>query len=162
MKKIYAILVLLTVSVAALAQSGRELYNKYSDTKGTEAVYISSAMFRMIGKLPDVEMNDEDVNFSKIVKSMSGFYILNVTAPATKSALQADVKKLIKSGKYELMMEAKEDGEIMRMYTAGDQKTVISFVMIAEEDDELDFICFDGKMDRAEMENLIAKAAQDD
>ena len=93
MKKLYAILALLTLSLTALAQGGRELYSKYSDLPGMEAVYISPAMFRMIGKIPDVELGDEDINFSSIIKSMTGFYILDTENPRHAAALLDDVNK---------------------------------------------------------------------
>lgn len=160
MKKLYTILVLLTLSVTALAQNGRDIYNKYSDKPGMEAVYISSAMFRLIGRIPDVEFQDGDVDFSPLIKSMSGFYILNTTDPAIGESLYADVNKFVQSGHYELLMECKENGEVMRMYTVGDPKTVNSFVMLSQEANEVSFISFDGKMDRAEMENLLAQAAE--
>ena len=160
MKKIYAIVVLLTLSFTALAQGGRELYNKYSDLPGMEAVYISPAMFRMIGKIPDVEFNHEDINFSSIIKSMNGFYILSTENPKHSAALLADVDKYIKTGKYELLMEAKDDGEAVRMYTVGDEKTVTSFVMVSQEKDEVSFISFDGKMDREKMGEMIAKSSE--
>lgn len=160
MKKLYTILLLLTLCVTALAQNGRDLYNKYSDKSGMEAVYISPAMFRLIGRIPDVEFQDGEVNFSPLIKSMTGFYILNTTDPAIGASLYADVNKYVQSGHYELLMEAKENGEVMRMYTVGDQHTVTSFVMLAREGDEVSFISFDGKMDREQMENLLAQAAE--
>lgn len=159
MKKIYSILVLITLSLTALAQGGREIYSKYSDLPGMEAVYISPAMFRMIGKIPDVELGDEDIDFSSIIKSMTGFYILSTENSKDAAALLDDVNKFIKAGKYELLMEAKDDGEATRMYTMGDEKTVTSFVMVSHEKDEISFISFDGKMDREKMGELIAKSA---
>ena len=159
MKKIYSILVLITLSLTALAQGGSELYSKYSDRPGMEAVYISPAMFRMIGKIPDVELGDEDINFSSIIKSMTGFYILSTEKSEHAAALLDDVNKFIKAGKYELLMEAKDDGEATRMYTVGDEKTVTSFVMVSHEKDEISFISFDGKMDREKMGEMVAKSA---
>ena len=161
MKKLFAIVVLALLSVAALAQSGRDIYNKYSDEAGVSSVYISPAMFRLIGKIPDIEMEDSKVNFSSIIKSMSGFYIISSENPDLADMLYTDVKKYIQKGDFELLMEAKEDGEVMRMYTAGDDKTVTSFVMIAREDTEVSFIAFDGKMNREELEVIIAEAAAD-
>lgn len=161
MKKLYTLLVLLTLSVTALAQNGRQLYNKYSDAPGMEAVYISPAMFRMIGKIPDVEFQEGEVNFSSVIKSMTGFYILTTSEALVRDALSADVEKYISSGQYELLMETKENGSVMRMYTVGDEKTVTSFVMISKEADEVSFISFDGLMDRAEMEDLMAKMAKE-
>lgn len=159
MKRFYIILVLLTLSVTALAQNGRSLYNKYSDLPGMEAVYISPAMFRMMGKIPDVEFQDGNVNFGPVIKSMSGFYLLNATDPKVGADLYADVKKFIDKGEYELLMEAKENGEVARIYSVGDEKTVTSLVMLAQEGSETAFISIDGQMDREELENILAQAA---
>ena len=118
-------------------------------------------MFRLIGQIPDVEFKDAEVDFSPIIKSMTGFYILTITAPEHREALAADVNKAVSSGKYELLMEAKDNGEVVRMYTVGDQKTVTSFVMLSQEASEVSFISFDGKMDRDKLEELMAQAAAD-
>lgn len=160
MKKIYAMMVLLSLSLTAFAQGGRDLYEKYSDLPGISAVYISPAMFRLIGKIPDVELQDESVNLTPLIKSMSGFYILSTEDRATSESLYADVKKFVKSGRYELLMETKDDGQVLRMYTVGDEKTVESFVMVTKEDSEVSVISFDGKMDREQMENILAEAAR--
>jgi len=160
MKKIYAMMVLLSLSLTAFAQGGRDLYEKYSDLPGISAVYVSPAMFRLIGKIPDVELQDESVNLTPLIKSMSGFYILSTEDRATSESLYADVKKFVKSGRYELLMETKDDGQVLRMYTVGDGKTVESFVMVTKEDSEVSVISFDGKMDREQMENILAEAAR--
>ena len=160
MKKIYAMMVLLSLSLTAFAQGGRDLYEKYSDLPGISAVYISPAMFRLIGKIPDVELQDESVNLTPLIKSMSGFYILSTEDRATSESLYADVKKFVKSGRYELLMETKDDGQVLRMYTVGDEKTVESFVMVTKEDSEVSVISFDGKMDREQMENILAETAR--
>ena len=160
MKKIYAMMVLLSLSLTAFAQGGRDLYEKYSDLSGISAVYISPAMFRLIGKIPDVELQDESVNLTPLIKSMSGFYILSTEDRATSESLYADVKKFVKSGRYELLMETKDDGQVLRMYTVGDEKTIESFVMVTKEDTEVSVISFDGKMDREQMENILAETAR--
>ena len=159
MKRIIIILALLSLSLTAFAQSGKQLYSKYSDLPGVEAVYVSPAMFRLIGRIPDVEFKDEDIDFSPMIKSMTGFYILETEDPKVSADLYADVQKFVNSGKYELLMEAIDNGEVVRMYTVGDEKTVTSFVMLAREKEEVTFITFDGKMDREQMENILADAA---
>ena len=153
-------MVLLSLSLTAFAQGGRDLYEKYSDLPGISAVYISPAMFRLIGKIPDMELQDESVNLTPLIKSMSGFYILSTEDRATTESLYADVKKFVKSGRYELLMETKDDGQVLRMYTVGDEKTVESFVMVTKEASEVSVISFDGKMDREQMENILAEAAR--
>ena len=161
MKRLYAILVMLTVSVAAFAQNGRSLYNKYSDNENVEAVYISPAMFRLIGKIPDVQMEGESVNFGPIIKTLTGLYILSITDEGLAANLAADVNRFIQKGQYEMLMEAKDNGEVMRLYTVGDEKIVNSLVMLAREGTQTSFICIDGDMPRDQLEELIAEAAKD-
>lgn len=161
MKKYIVLTILLGMCLSARAQNGRELYNKFSDSPGMEAVYISPAMFRMIGRIPDVELQDGSVNFSSVIKSMTGFYILNTSDAAVGKLLYDDVNQYVRSGRFELLMEAKDKGSVTRMYTVGDERTVTSFVMLAQDNGEVSFISFDGKMDRQELDNLLAASANE-
>ena len=161
MKKIYILVVMLLVSVTALAQNGRSLYNKYSDAPNVEAVYVSPAMFRLIGKIPDIDVQDESVNLGPIIKSLSGLYILSISDERLAADLADDVNRFIKKGQYELLMEAKDNGEVMRLYTVGDDDIVNSLVMLGRSGGETSFICVDGDMPRDQLENLIAEAAKD-
>ena len=77
MKKIIAIAAAMLLALCASAQSSKSLYNKYSGEKGISAVYISPAMFRLIGKLPELELADEDVDISRIIKSLEGMYFFS-------------------------------------------------------------------------------------
>ena len=63
----------------------------------------------------------------------------------------------MKAGRYELLMEAKDSGETVRMYTLGTETVVNSFVMISVDGEETSFICIDGKMNRDDMEKLLAE-----
>ena len=162
MKQLYIIVAMMLVSISAFAQDGRSLYNKYSDYPNVEAVYISPAMFRLIGKIPDMDMPDEgSVNLGPIIKSLTGLYILSIKEDRIAQDLADDVNRFIKKGQYELLMEAKDNGEVMHMYTVGDDFVVNSFVMLAREADEVNFICIDGTIPRDQLENLIAEAAKD-
>ena len=160
MKQLYILVAMLMLSISAFAQDGRSLYNKYSDSQNVEAVYISPAMFRLMGKIPDLQMNDGSVNLGPIVKTLTGMYVLSITDEALASDLYADVERFIQKGQYELLMEAKENGEATRMYTVGDDQVVNSFVMIARSGDATSFICLDGTIPRDQLEDLIAEAAK--
>ena len=159
MKQLYILVAMLMLSISAFAQDGRSLYNKYSDYDNVEAVYISPAMFRLIGKIPDMEVQDGSVNLGPIIKTLSGLYILSIKGGDIAAQLSDDVNRFIKKGQYELLMEAKDNGEVMRMYTVGDDFVVNSFVMLAHEGDEVNFICIDGTIPRDKLEALIADAA---
>jgi hypothetical protein len=161
MKQLYILVAMLLVSVSAAAQDGRSLYNKYSDFPNVEAVYISPAMFRLIGKIPDMEIEEGSVNLGPIIKSLSGLYLLSIKEDRVAEELAEDVNRFIRKGQYELLMEAKDNGEVMRMYTVGDDFIVNSFVMLARQGNEVDFVCLDGTMPRDQLEALIAEATKD-
>ena len=161
MKKIYAIAVMLLMAVGAYAQSGKTIYNKYSDYKGVSAVYISPTMFRIMGQLPDLDVETSDgekVNIAPLVRSFEGFYLLSVSDKSQAADLKQEVQSMIKSGRFEVLMEAKDSGSTMRIYTVGDDKTISSLVMLAQEDDSVQFICLEGSMNRKDFETLIAKS----
>lgn len=155
MKRIIIIATLLLASMAAFAQNGKSIYQKYSDAENVSAVYISPAMFRLIGKIPDLKLEGEDVNLAPLIQSLSGLYILDSENSRINAQIKADTESFIKGGEYELLMEAKEHGESVRMYTAGTEKIVNSFVMLSIEGEALSFICIDGKMDRESLEKML-------
>ena len=158
MKRIALIAALLLLTISSFAQNGRSIYQKYSDTEGVSAVYISPAMFRLMGKMPELQMEGEEVNLAPLVLSLSGLYLISCEDSAVGKEIIKDAEKFVAAGKYELLLEAKDSGEAVRIYTVGDDKTVTGFVMIAADSSETTFICLDGTMDREELENLLAQS----
>ena len=159
MKRIFILSALLFVTIYSFAQNGRSIYQKYSDSEGVSAVYISSAMFRMIGKIPDLNVEGEDINLAPIIQSLNGLYLIDSENDQINADLRQDVENFVRSGRYELLMEAKESGETVRMYTVGSEKVVDGFVMIAVEGNETTFICLDGKMNREDLNRILAHPA---
>ncbi|MCR4843497.1 MAG: DUF4252 domain-containing protein [Bacteroidales bacterium] len=163
MKKLIIIIASLLVAVSAFGQNAKELYNKYSDLKGVSAVYVSPAMFRMIGKLPDMDMeaeNGEKVNLTPIVKNLSGFYLLDIEDTTVADKLYAEVRHMIDGKKYELLFEAKDNGEVTRLFTNGNGKTVSSIILTTKDGDEFTFMSLEGNMDREQLENILAESAK--
>ena len=160
MKKIITMAFMLLIAVGAFAQEGKKLYNKYSDQEGVSAVYISPAMFKLVGQLPDINVdmaNGEKMDVAPLVRSFSGFYMLSFEQKSAASAeLYKEVTAMVNKGNFELLMEVKDSGSTVRMYTLGDEKTVSSFVCIINEDDETMFFSLEGSMDRSDLEKLIA------
>lgn len=160
MKKLYMLLMALAITVSAFAQSGKEIYRKYSDLPGVSAVYVSPSMFRIIGRLPEFEVEDDSVDLAPIILSMSGFYMLSCEDSKVGDKLYAEVSRLIDKGDYELLMEAKEGGEATRIYSAGSGKEVTSLVMLTRDGDDVTYIGIDGRMDRDKLENILAEVAE--
>lgn len=157
MKRIAILAALLLTTIASFAQNGKSIYQKYSEAEGVSAVYISPSMFRLIGKIPELSVEGEDINLAPVIQSLSGLYLIDSENPKINAELKAEAGRFVSSGRYELLMEAKDAGEIVRMYTVGDDKTVNGFVMIADEANETTFIYLDGKMNRDDLENLLAE-----
>lgn len=160
MKKIITIAIMLLMAVGAFAQEGKRLYNKYSDKEGVSAVYISPTMFKLIGQLPDINVETADgqkMDMAPLVRSFSGFYMLSFDKKSADSAeLYKEVTAMVNKGNFELLMEVKDSGSTVRMYTLGDEKVVNSFVCIINEEDETMFFSLEGTMNRSDVEKLIA------
>ena len=151
---------MLLIAVGAFAQEGKRLYNKYSDQEGVSAVYISPAMFKLMGQLPDINVETADgkkMDMAPLVRSFSGFYMLSFEKKSAASAeLYKEVTSMVNKGNFELLMEVKDDGSTIRMYTLGDEKVVSSFVCIVNEEDGMMFFSLEGSMNRSDVEQLIA------
>jgi hypothetical protein len=158
MKRLFIIAALLLTGIMAHAQDSKSIYNKFSDENGVSAVYISPSMFKMIGKLPEIEIGDygQKVDITPIVNTLKGFYLLNTSDQGIIRRLNSDVKSLLGKGSYELMMEAKQDGETVRFYTDGDDSIVRSFVMMAMDAGSATFISMDGLINRDALERMLA------
>ncbi|MBR4809041.1 MAG: DUF4252 domain-containing protein [Bacteroidales bacterium] len=157
MKRIVILAALLLTTISSFAQSGKSIYQKYSDLEGVSAVYISPAMFRLIGKLPDLTVEGEDINLAPIIQSLSGLYLIDSENSTINASLKAEAERFVKNGNYELLMEAKDSGEVVRMYSVGTETVVNGFVMIADEGTETTFIYLDGNMNRDDLEKLLAE-----
>lgn len=157
MKRLIILFFILLSTLDASAQTGKSIYQKYSGQENVSAVYISSAMFRMIGKIPDLKAGDDEVDLTPIIQKLDGLYLISSVNPSINENLQSEVKRFIANGHFELLMEAIESGEIMRMYSVGNKTTVNSFVMFAIDGAETTFICLDGQMDRDQLEKVLAE-----
>ena len=150
----------LLFAVGAFAQEGKRLYNKYSDTEGVSAVYISPAMFKLMGQLPDINVETaegENVDLAPLVRTFTGFYMLNISKESAASAgLYKEVTAMVNKGDYELLMEVKDSGDTIRMYTSGNDKIVNSFVCIINNEEETMFFSLEGSMNRSDVDKLVS------
>ncbi|MBO7049609.1 MAG: DUF4252 domain-containing protein [Bacteroidaceae bacterium] len=163
MKRITAfVAAIVLLTAGAWAQDGKGIYNKYSDNENVSAVYISSSMFKLMGnKVPNMELGEgSSMNLGSIIKNLNSMYLLDCEDPDLCKEIKADVNKFINKYDFEMLMEIKDKGEVVRVYTAGNEKTVSQFIMTAAEYEAFTFICLDGTMSRADLEKAIAKATQ--
>ena len=135
MKKILsAAIALLIISVSSLsAQNVQKLYKRYSGQKGVSTVYISPVMFKLMKSLPVMEIGEEDVQMAKIIQSFNGMYILDVENPSISQKISEEVKNWLDKGTYEVLMEAKEEGESMKICIRQEKDVIKEFIMFSQE-----------------------------
>ena len=157
MKKIFIAAMLLAITFSAFAQSGKDFYNKYSGKEGVSAVYISPSMFRLMNSIPDIQFDSSDVNLGNIIKTFQGMYILDIENEILAGKLASDVEGLLASGKFELLVEAVDGGERVRIYIVSKGETVTDFLMVAAEKGSTSVISIQGEMPFDELEKIIGK-----
>ncbi|MDE6872251.1 MAG: DUF4252 domain-containing protein [Bacteroidales bacterium] len=157
MKKIFIIAAMILIAATGFAQDGKSIYKKYSDAKNVSAVYISPAMFRMMGRLPDMEVGDGGLNLTPVIRSLTGMYLISSENIDINSDIKKDVESFVNAGSYEILMEAKDDGETIRIYVVSHKDIVTSFVLLAYEKSECTFICLDGQMEQKQLEKLLGQ-----
>ena len=155
MKKIIVTAIAILMAVAMFAQNGESIYRKYSGKPGVTGVYISPAMFRMMGSLPLEEMVDGQ-DLAPLIKQMNGFYLIEVSDAAIAGEVEADVRRLLSSNKFELLMEVKDEGNTVKMMSLTEGDYVKSFVISCIEENETVFICLDGDILKSDLDNFIA------
>ena len=161
MKKISLIIIALMASIAMQAQDYKSLYQKYSDDERVTAVYIPPAMFKLIGKLPEVKIEDNGVDFGPMIKSMTGFYLLQTEDKDLADKIFKDVSKVVNGHKFETLMEVKDKGERVNVFSLGDKNFLKSLLFTAFQGNETTFISIDGLIKRDDVENAIGAAAKD-
>ena len=159
MRKILIIAVASLVCLVAGAQDYKSLYMKYSDNENITAVYVSPAMFRLIGKVPEVHINDGDVDLAPMIKSMTGFYMLQTQDQELGDKIAKDLKKIVDGKRMELMMEVNDKGQKVKVFSIGDKEFIKSMVLTLAKGPEKMFVSIDGLMNRNDLEDAIGQAA---
>lgn len=157
MKKIIIIAIASIISIAsASAQNNKkQIYSDYSGKPGVSAVYISPAMFKLMKAVPDININDQTVNFSRFIRTLEGMYILSIDDPKTASELARDVEKELKYGKHELLMEAVEGNETTNIYVVEKDEIVSDLILLNRDGNSTSYISITGQMPLEEISKMI-------
>jgi hypothetical protein len=148
-------------ALTASAQNYKSLYQKYSDDERVTAVYISPAMFKMIGKLPEVRIEDNGLDLAPMIKSMTGFYMLQTEDKDLAEKISKDIFKVVGANKYETLMEVKEKGQRINILSLGDKDILKSLLLTVFDGGESMFIGIDGLMKREEVEDAVSTVGKD-
>ena len=133
--------------------------SQYRNKQGVDVFELGSLGTAFVKSIFSVSsVNDKDAREAlTMLKGLKGLTIISYedAEPGLKKTIDGKLQKMLKG--VDLLMEAKDNGQTMRMYTLGDEKIVNSFVMLALENDETTFICIDGKMNRKDLEKVLAE-----
>ena len=155
MKKIIILLLAFAVSMVSSAaqNSKKKIYSEYSGKPGVSAVYISPAMFKLIKTV--LEINSQEVNFSRFIKTLEGMYILSTNDPGMASLLAEDAQKELDHGKHELLMETFEGSETTRIYIVQNDSIVSDLVLLSTAGSSISYISITGEMPFEEISKMI-------
>lgn len=157
MKKIIILLLAFAVSMVSSAaqNSKKKIYSEYSGKPGVSAVYISPAMFKLMKTVPDIEINSQEVNFSRFIRTLEGMYILNTSDQDIASRLAKDVESELRYGKHELLMEAIEDNQTTRIYIVQNDSIVSDLILLSRDGHSTSYISITGEMPLDELSKMI-------
>jgi len=112
-------------------------------------------MFKLMKAVPDIEINDQEVNFSRFIRTLEGMYILSIDEPEMASQLVRDVEKELRNGKHELLMEAVEGSETTRIYVIQKDSIISDLVLLARDGSSTSYISITGQMPLEEISKMI-------
>lgn len=150
MKKFALLALTAMMAISMSAQSGKQLYKKYFDNEGMETVHISGFLLRTAGRAATVDLDGKD--FSKFARSLKGLYIITAQTPDTRAALGADIRKIIRKGDLESLMESSSDGQKMMMYINGNDDDVTELAIVTLDEETVTLVSLEGRMSRSEIE----------
>lgn len=133
--------------------------SEFRQYDGVEVVRLGSlATSALRGVVRLASKSDPDAR--EALALMRGIKRLNVLeyedcTPEVRERINQKLARILSDS--ELLMEAKDSGETVRMYTVGSEKLINGFVLLAAEPEEVTFICLDGQMPRDDFEKLIAE-----
>lgn len=157
MKKIIILLLAFAVSMVSSAaqNSKKKIYSEYSGKPGVSAVYISPAMFKLMKTVADIEINSQEVNFSRFIRTLEGMYILNTSDQDIASRLAKDVESELRYGKHELLMEAIEENQTTRIYIVQNDSIVSDLILLSRDGHSTSYISITGEMPLDELSKMI-------
>ena len=148
-----------SVEVPLNKAKANSFYSKWAEKDGVSATYISRSMFKMIRKIPQIQL-DRPVDLTPVIKNLDGLYMLEfnrLQRNTSNGGLRKDIQTILKG--HEKLMERREGEMVTRLFIATDGKTVSSFVMTRMDINSNygQFVCIEGAIPQEEFEKVIAQ-----
>lgn len=150
MKNFRMMLVCVLLVLPLLAQAQQELFKKYSDMKGVSSVYISKTMLEM-----NPSLFTKDIYIGNAASKMNSVQIISTMDDKIKPELLKDIRSLLKSSRYELLMKQKGTVSSSEFYVSRKGDKIKEFIMVTNGATSLKFVYFEGDMTTKDVQNLL-------
>lgn len=150
MKNFRMMLVCVLLVLPLLAQAQQELFKKYSDMKGVSSVYISKTMLEM-----NPSLFTKDIYIGNAASKMNSVQIISTMDDKIKPELLKDIRLLLKSSRYELLMKQKGTVSSSEFYVSRKGDKIKEFIMVTNGAASLKFVYFEGDMTTKDVQNLL-------
>lgn len=114
-------IVLLLSSLAVSAQVAE--FEKYAKAEGTTYACISKAMFNLIGGKASASVPNMDM--AQLVGKINSMQIINCESERACKSIKDDVAKIVKTKRYDMLMQTSEAGSEVKIYINEGQKTSV-------------------------------------
>ena len=146
--KIIGITLLLIFPV--LCQAQKNLFNEYNDMKGVSSVYISKAMIEM-----NPNLFAKDIYIGKVSGKLNSVQILSTMDNNIKKNLRKDIRAIVGSSKYELLMKQKGVVSSSEFYVLKKGDTVKELIMIIDGAATLKYVYLEGDMTLKDIQRIM-------
>lgn len=168
MKRIIFVMLMIAASLTGTEVSGKGrvdsgavlgLVRTYNPEPGFEVISVGRLGLGLAKLVMSAEALDEEERAAlELLRDINKVVVVNYDG-VDSSKRNAFSTKLVRIlDKAEKILEVKEEGTNVNIYTVGNDKIIESFVFMAYEGDSVQFISIDGAMNRSDIENLIVGA----
>lgn len=150
MKTMKFVLVCMLLLSPVLSQAQKNLFNKYNDMKGVSSVYISKAMMELN---PNLFM--KDFYIGKVAERLNSVQVLSTRDKKIREDMAKDIRSLVQSSKYELLMKQKGTVSGSEVYVNRKGSKIKELIMIMDGTSSFKFVYMDGDMTPDDIKKLL-------
>ena len=140
MKRLFIFSLLFSIAVISASAQISAVFDRYTDMKDVNSVYISKTMIRMMGGTKSNTM------FPDGLDKVDAIRILSTEVPKFAEKISGEVYTEVKKEKYEIIAQIKEDGDRTTIYQRTDNDGVNYFLIVVQEPSELNVISVTGSL----------------
>lgn len=148
MKRLFFIgALMLILSVSAHSQELKHFFQKYGKDDRFEFVTVNKSLFTL-GIMFSSDMSDDEKDMLKGIEQVK---ILNSKQGIEKKQsdlIMKDLKKVIDNGDFESVVEVRDKGEHLYIYTQTGRKKKGDFLLVTNDNESLNLIWIEGKISR--------------